>query len=158
MKLATKRKLSLWMMAVAIAAVAFSTWYYRLDRYGSDITTEILGNKLERSLKRIAGENARNCGTIFVPRDSTITNNCPEALSTKDGTFYSVYAVSSNDGTWYRGVARGSDGTYKEYKWRPTPEERDQVFAGPDPQLVPCADAHTLRKTWQNVVTCTADR
>ena len=158
MKLATKKKVALWMLAAGIAAMSWSTWHYDVPRYASDIYTEAFGNKLQRTMKKIAGSDARSCGLVMVPNGAPLVNPCSDALDREQGNFYSVYAVPSKDGTLYRGIARTSDGTYQEFHWKPAPEQVEFVFAGPDPEPVPCIDPHTLRKTWQNVPTCTADR
>jgi hypothetical protein len=158
MKLATKRKLAFWMLAAGFAAMALSTWHYNLDRYGSDIYTEIFGNKIQRSLRSAAGRNAKTCGIVVVPRDSPVNNRCADSLDSAEGAFYTVYAISNADGVWYRGIARTPDGTYQEYQWKPAPDEVLYVFAGTDPEPVTCADPHTMHKTWQNVPTCTAEQ
>jgi hypothetical protein len=158
MNLSTKRKLSRWMLAAGIAALSWSTWHYDVPRYADDIYTEAFGNKLERTMKGVAGHDARTCGMVYVPHDAPLVNPCSDTQDREQGAFYTVYAVPSKDGVLFRGIARVSDGSYKEYHWKPAPEQVQYVFAGPDPEPVPCIDPHALRKTWQNVPTCTADR
>ena len=159
MTLAGKRKASLALFVIALIVMAWTIRHYRLDTYAGDVYTENFGNKLQRSLKKAAGGDAVNCGTIRVAQDSTTSNECAPSADAKGQAFLAVYAIDSRDGLSYRGLARTPDGNYKEYVWKPAnTEEANAIFEGPDPELVPCADPHTLRKTWQGVPTCTNDR
>lgn len=159
MTLAGKRKSSILLFVIALVLMGWSIRHYQLDLYADDLYTESFGNKLERSLKKVANSGAVNCGMVRVAADATTTNDCAPSADAKGEAFLAMYAVDSRDGLMYHGLVRTADGSYKEYRWKPAnAEEANAIFAGPDPELVACADPHGLHRTFQGIPTCTNDR
>src|SRR5581483_1856445 len=119
MRLKTKRKLSYWLFAFGVCAVTFSIFHYHFDRDISDIYTEKYGDKMDRTLKKIAGPDALNCGRIAIKRGEMLDDHCAPAANDQQHTFYVSYVLQTNSGTEIRGVARDPAGHYYEYKWSP---------------------------------------
>ncbi len=156
MSLKTQRRVALWLFVLAIAAVIYSTMHYHFGSNIGDMYAERYGDKLDRSLKKVAGADALNCGRITVPKGHRIESECAQNNDSQHHTFFATYATETADGVVYRGIARSADGKYAEFRWQPGEESR-AIWGGPDPVAVPCTSS-TLHTTWQGVVTCTDDR
>lgn len=157
MKLATKRKISYVLFLFSLAAIVFSVKHYGFDKSISDLYTEQYGDKLERSLKKAAGSDAQPCARVHVLKNVPVESLCAPAEDERRPSFYASYEVEDPAGLSYRGVARNASGAYTEFRWSPG-DDTTAIYLGPDPAKVPCASPPALRRTWQGLVTCTAER
>jgi hypothetical protein len=140
-----------------LAAAWFSAIHFGFDKAISDLYTEHFGDKLERSLRKSAGQDATECKRVHVAKGAPIADECAAPTDAQHHNFYASYEVEVANGLVYRGIARNAAGAYVEFSWNPE-GDRNAIFAGPDPTPVACSDPPTLRRTWQGVATCTAER
>ena len=156
MTLAAKRKLAFTLLGVGIVGLIFSIKYYHADERLGEMYSEQFGDKLERTLKKkVADPDAVACARQRVDAKANLNGSCAESASKTNKPFYASFEIEGSDGSKeYRGLVRGKDGVYAEYKWTPG-NMANAIFSAPDPTQVPCIDPKQLRHNWQGVVTCT---
>jgi hypothetical protein len=155
MTLAGKRKLASGIFLLALVALIFSVKYYHFDDQFSGMYTERFGDKLDRTLKKAAGDNAMECSRVYIEKRVPTESRCAESADSEHHNFYASYAVSGQDGITYRGIVRNASGAYTEYTWNPG-DKATAIFGGPDPTPVTCVQA--LHRTWLGIATCTAEQ
>jgi hypothetical protein len=154
MTLAGKRKLATGIFLLAVVALIFSVKYYHFDDQFSGMYTERFGDKLDRTLKKAAGDDAVECVRVRIEKRIPTESKCAEAADAEHHNFYASYAVSGTDGVVYRGIVRNTSGAYTEYTWDPG-DKATALFGVPDPTPVACT--HPLHRTWLGIATCTAE-
>lgn len=157
MQLGTERKLATWLLVIAVLAMAISERRYHYSRGISAMYSERYGDKLDRSLRRAAGEDAVNCGRKQVRSGGSVSDECVLQAAGEHRSFYASYAIETTDSTEYRGIARNAAGAYNEFRWTPG-EDVNAIYFGPDPAAVRCESALGMRTTWQGIATCTEER
>jgi hypothetical protein len=155
MTLAGKRKLATGIFLLAVVALVFSVKYYHFDEQFSGMYTERFGDKLERTLKKAAGDNAVECGRVHIEKRIPTESQCAANADSEHHNFYASYEVSGQDGIVYRGIVRNASGAYTEYTWNPG-DKANAIFSGPDPTPVACVQP--LHRTWLGIATCTAEQ
>jgi hypothetical protein len=139
----------------AVCAVTFSIFHYHVDKDVADLYIEKYGDKMDRTLKKIAGPDAFNCGRLAVKKGELLENRCAPKADEEQHAFYATYTLQTDSGSEIRGIARDPAGHYAEYKWYPG-NDMTRVYFGPDPEPVPCTG--NFRITWQGRATCTDER
>jgi len=157
MTLAGKRKFATGIFLFAIVALIFSVKYYHFDDQFSGMYTERFGDKLDRTLKKVAGDDAVECPRVHLTKRIPTDSQCAETADSGHHSFVASYAVTGPDGVTYRGLARNATGVYTEFTWDPG-DKANLIFAGPDPTPVACTQPPALHRTWLGITTCTAEQ
>ena len=155
MTLAAKRKLAYTLLGIGIVGFIFSVKYYDFDKKYSDMYTERFGDKLERSLKKAAGDDAFACARIFAKKNIPIVAACADGADAAHHNFYASFNVETENGKLNRGIARDPSGGYTEFSWKPSDKEASAIYLGTDPVKVACASPPVYRHNFQGVPTCT---